>query len=424
VNPVDSPAVPASSAKPIIRRRLVLLTAAAVAVAVVAVWLFLAERQLKSAETELRSGRPDLALQLVDEYLADHPGHGRASAIKARALVASGRPQQALELFETVGAASPVDLHAWAQAYLHLGQWSAARPLLEQAAEQTPDDRDVHHELAACYANLGRYREALDAARTFTQKTQNKARGELMIGTLHRDMGNYRQAAKSYARVLKQEPQGRGLQVTPHEFLYSYGVILLELGQPAEAVDRFEASLAAAASPEAFSDCGRALVQLGRADEAETMWKNALALDPNDRVAREGLATAALRRQDSETAFDYLRPLADDPRLKASTAYLMQRAHAVAGHSEEAQSWQQRAAALRADEQLRSTINRVMIDSPNSPWADVLRAFQSAENGHWDEAASLLARVSFRDPFVTDLRRAVRDRGTLPSLKDLPISQF
>jgi hypothetical protein len=73
---------------------------------------------------------------------------------------------------------------------------------------------------------------------------------------------------------------------------------------------------------------------------------------------------------------------------------------------------------------LKSTVERVLTEAADTPWAATLRAYRSAEQGRWAEAEQQLAGAPADEPFVMSLREAVRRRGPPPPLKDLPISQF
>lgn len=380
------------------------------------------DRPLDDANVALEAGRPVEALRIANELLRSRPGDGPAAAVKARALVAIGRVREAAALFEKHGAASDDELHDFAKALLAIGRWESARPLLEQYVRRNPTDPDALHELAACYAKLGKSREALATATEFAKQPGQEARGQLLIGTICRDSGNERQAADAYARVLELRPDADGLQVAPADFLHAYAQVLLNVGEPDSALPLLQRSLAITPTAAAYVDLGRAEEQLGRIEEAAKAWRAALALDPGDRTAREGLAGAALGRGDAAAAIDLLTPLTEEPT--ASTAYLFQRAYALSDDMAESARWKDRADALRSRERLQSTVAKVLTDSPDSPWAAALRAYRSAEQGQWTEAEKHLAGAPADEPFVTELREAVRRRGPLPPLSDLPISRF
>lgn len=406
------------------RRLVVVISIGATVAIMIAGIIWWRERALAEAELALEANQPIRALRLAEDHLRSHPGHGRASAIRARALVATGRHREAVELFETVGAATADDLHAWARALLLEGRWESARLLLEQVVLQEPQHADALHELTACYANVGRYEKAIETAQRFAALPGLEARGDALTGTLYRDMGNQRQAANAYARVLEREPDAEGLQVGAAEFFDAYGLLLLDLGEPKQAAELFKRSLAVNSTAVVHSDLGRAYEQLGQLEDAEQAWRQALAIDPREPVAREGLAAAALGRGEPHKAVEWLLPVADRPGLSASTAYLIQRALAAAGDTASANEWQERTESLRTEERRRAAVNRILLDAPDSAWAAVVRAYRFAEVGNWGEAETQLRDVPPDDPFIVDLRNAIRTRGPLPSLNRLPISRF
>ena len=70
-------------------------------------WTWWQERPLREAERALEAGNAVRALGQADYYLDAHPGSGRAEAARARALAALGRVDEAVQIYERVGAAGP-----------------------------------------------------------------------------------------------------------------------------------------------------------------------------------------------------------------------------------------------------------------------------------------------------------------------------
>src|SRR5688500_6884722 len=77
------------------------------------------------------------------------------------------------------------------------------------------------------------------------------------------------------------------------------GEILASAGLEEEALARFEPALdAAPENPEVIEAVGRALLNLGRLEEAEASFLDALELDPEWIAPRMGLAMVALSRDE------------------------------------------------------------------------------------------------------------------------------
>src|SRR5206468_3899105 len=131
------------------------------------------------------------------------------------------------------------------------------------------------------------------------------------------------------------------------EFLLLYGESLLEDGRPAEA----RPLLARAAQLFPTADVQNALAdaceQLGDRQEAASLWRQVVAVDAGNRIAREGLARAALENRSPDEALRWLEPLLSSDDLRSSAAYQAQRAAVMAGDTESAAKWQERHEALR-----------------------------------------------------------------------------
>ena len=405
-----------------------LLIVVAVSSSVVGLVLwFEQDRPLHEMESALKARQTSLALQLVGRYLQDHPDDARAQAIKARILVEAGQLTEALRLFHRTGASDAADIHAWAKAHLLRQEWSDALPVLERLLQLSPNDPDALHEITACRSFLGKYRQAFESAERLAAQPGHEARAWLQIGTLHENLGNKHSAAEAWARVLEHAPQAESLQVPAADFFGEYGQVLLEDGHPENAVEKFRRSLTLKEDAEIRSGLGQALRQIGDENGAIAAWKQAVESVPALREPRESLADVALKAGRFEEARSWLEPALTGLNVPSSTTYLMQRICLASGDREAAQTWQARTEELRKREKLKSAINHVLVESPESFWARAIRAYQFAEAGNWHQAevlTSALLAESTRQPFLLELGTCVRMRGPLPSLELLPIHQF
>ena len=405
-----------------------LLTVVVVSFSVVGlvIW-FEQDRPLHEIESALKTHQTPLAIQLVGRYLRDHPDDARAQVIKARILVEAGQLTEALRLFHRVGASDAVDLHAWAKAHLLRQEWSDALPVLERLLQLSPNDPDALHEITACRSFLGKYSQAFESANRLAAQPGHEARAWLQIGALHENLTNKRSAVEAWTKVLEYEPQAKNLQVSAAEFFGEYGQVLLEDGHPERACDVLRRSLTLKEDAEIRSSLGQALRQTGDEIGATAAWKQALELTPTLREPRESLADVALRAGQLKEARNWLEPALTGLNVPSSSTYLMQRICLASGDREAAQTWQARTEELRNREKLRSAINHVLVESPESFWARAIRAYQFAEAGNWHQAEGLTSALlaeSARQPFLLELAACVRKRGPLPSLELLPIHQF
>lgn len=385
------------------------------------------ERPLAEAEQLWLAGDYQQAAGLADYFLDSHPGHGRALVIKARALTRLGKAEEAAELFELAGASDARDTHLWAESLLMMGQFSDALQLLQRVLELEPHNTDALYEITTCRMRLRQYRDALKSAASFTQRPGCEARGRLLLATIYHDLHNHEQAIIECQRVLELEPDGEHLQIPRHEIFILYGRTLLEAGKPKDALPVLGRSILLRPTAEAYFFLGQAADQVGEPARADSLWQSALKLENMHVEAREALANLAITKLDGQKALEWLKPLEADPNLRASTAYLFQRASVLVKDNEAAAKWQARTEALRKHERLTGTLNRFVSDAPNSYWSWIIRAHQFAEAGNWEQAGAILQLAPIEgkeDPFVSDLKAAVKNRSALPQLDRIPIKDF
>lgn len=387
-------------------------------------YLWWDEQPLRDANEALLRGESTQAMKIVQKYLKTHPPHDGALALKARIFVALGRYDEALELFAKVGPASLADIKSCAQAYLHLEQWVQAVGLLEQAVRLSPRDPDVLHEITAARAFLGQSKLAMETAKELAKIPGYEARGYVQVGSLERDRQNREKAINAWLKVLDFDPELKQIQIPGEVFYHDLGVLYLDDGDSKSALKMLEKSVQIKPMALGLVHRGQAKLQLGQKEAAIEDWKRALELEPSHREAREDLASAALDRRKPEEAREWLLPLAASPRVKSSTTYLLQRCAALQGNQADVEHWRKETAQLRKLERINVTVDHLLIESPQSFWAQVMRAYRFAEAGNWVQAEILvepLRKNAVKQPFLKDFISAVDSHGTLPNLEKLPI---
>ncbi|MFQ5733162.1 MAG: tetratricopeptide repeat protein [Planctomycetaceae bacterium] len=409
--------------------RLVMLALIASGLVASVIWgtLWWTERPFARIESQLQDGEFDLALKSIHAYRREQGSSTRLAVLRARALTGLGRWRESVKIFERVGPDDARAHRAFADALLHLKQWSVAEGVLQELLKLTGDDEDALHELTICRMRLGRYDEALESARRAAAIPGNEGRGNVLIGKIHETQNNTRLAIESWTRVLEIRPDAKGLQVTPGEFFAMYGSALLDGGQPERAVSMLRRSAKLRPHAETFVLIGKACIRLDRKSEAVAAWKRAIALDRRNRESREELANAALQTSAPREAVDWLLPLVEGGVEHSSTAYLLQRAYSLLKDDKVSAHWRQRVKELRLREDRRAAIEHSLIEAPRSFWSRFVRAHRLAAAGNWREAEFLVNGLLKQEPHVPllqDLATAVRTRGELPSLDRLPIDQF
>jgi tetratricopeptide (TPR) repeat protein len=313
-----------------------------------------------------------------------------------------------------------------AQAYLMKLLWTKALPLLEQTVKVQPTNAEALYQVSKCRIELGRQKAALESAEQLAQIKGNEARAHYLIGWLHTNLGNNQKAAEAMAMVLQHEPNADNLPIHPAVFFLDYGHLLLRAGQPELALVPLKRSVKIQPSSSGFLGLGNAASQLGNNEQALQAWKAALKEAPSNAAARRALANDALQNAKPNEALDWLKPLAESPRLSAGTAYLFQRAYSGLKDEVGIKAWTEKTAVLRKKEEFRSSLDAMITDDPDGFWARVARTHDYASQGNWDQAESLLPSIlqdAPGDPFIIELADAVRRRVELPAIEQIPISQ-
>lgn len=387
------------------------------------------ERPLRQAEALLLSGTPTgpaQALKIVDAWLRSNGDSGSGQALKARILVRLGDPDQALRILQQVGADEVTEMQAWTEACLLLERWTSALPVLEHLAKLQPQNADVLHQLSACRAKLGRYDDAVNAARRFAALPECEARGQTLIGMLERDRANYQKCVEAWDQLFRIQPDATGLQISPAEIFLEYGKALLQLGRNDEAVPVLQKSASLQQTADAAAFLGKALAGSGRPAEAESAWKTAVQLNPESRIAREGLAELSLQNARFTDALQWLTPLENSPSLRSSTAFLLQRTYALLKQPEKSSAWKERITQLKREEDARIQMEQVIFTSPDSLWAQVFQAWHLAEQQNPEQAKTVLFPFVRDDshPFIKKLWTALEQGSAIPGLNEVPMDVY
>ena len=233
---------------------------------------------LRQATLCIQRGEWLSAEGIVRFVLEEHPNHAEALRLLAELCFAQGRPAEALDAYDAVLSAAPLD-----------GESAYNRGVVLSA--------------------LGRHEDALasfDAAL--------KRRPRDIAALINR--GNALHAMRRFADALACFDAALGIAPDNADVLYNRGNALMALGRHGEAVAAFDIALALRPDqPEVLLNRGIALAALGRHDEAFEAYAAVLAIDPRRAEARynQGNALRALER-DAEALASYDAALALQPQ--------------------------------------------------------------------------------------------------------------
>ncbi len=235
-----------------------------------------------------QKGDLSAGIELIERALALKPRSARALLNLGNAQLALKRSEEALKSFRRLAAINPDDVQALrgqGRALVALFRPAEAMPLLSKALRLRPQDHEIMNDIGTCHAVA---REFIEARKAFSSALRLRPdyRGALInlanvLGELHL----YRQSAQLYHRLLEGNPNDIVL-------LTNLARVLRRLWQADKALEPATRALEVAPNgPNVKLVMGNVLMDLGRNDEAQGYFKEAIASDPGS--VPEALASYA-----------------------------------------------------------------------------------------------------------------------------------
>jgi arylsulfatase A-like enzyme/Flp pilus assembly protein TadD len=235
------------------------------------------------------AGRPDEAMRLFREILAERPSFANAYANLAHVLAEQGRFEEAigvLELALAKGAETESMLSRLGCYLQEAGRLEDSARVLETVIRANPDDAEAYNFLGITYARLGRRDDALRAIEHLLTLDPSYASAYVNLGSIHLAASDFTSAETSLRKALSIDPK-----------------------------------LATA-----WNGLGVALASTGRGEEALDAWRRTIDLDPREYETLYNLGTLLTKLNRFEEAIGYLerfvaeappsRFAADIPKVK------------------------------------------------------------------------------------------------------------
>lgn len=261
----------------------------------------LSEIAVRRGRLRLGAGRPDLALEVLDETLAGAPPGAPKSVtallLRAEILTALERPGEAQRVLEEVQQrepGSPVAAAGIARALLDQGKHSEAREFLRSALPKVPVQPSLFLLLAESEAGLGSIPDAIATVKKGLEPLPKSTELWVRLGELSISANSWVEAAGAFAHALALDGENAPLHVRA-------GFVSEKLGHPNEALALYDrATQLDPANKYAWSSRGLALLATGRPDDAQASFDRALALDSDFDAAKEGKKLALQRTRDGQ----------------------------------------------------------------------------------------------------------------------------
>ena len=158
---------------------------------------------------------------------------------------------------------------------------------------------DTGHELLS----LGKVKEAQELYEQLLKQVPENSHIHYCLGAVAHKRKDYEGAYKYFETALKKNPRN-------HKALVAMGFTLLDLGKPEEAVEYCEKSLEIKRDIENVSLYGTVLKLLGRFEESEKMFREAIKLNPNEMLAYKDIISSRKMTKD-DSIIDELQTVYD-----------------------------------------------------------------------------------------------------------------
>ncbi|HTI47164.1 MAG TPA: type IV pilus biogenesis/stability protein PilW [Casimicrobiaceae bacterium] len=188
-----------------------------------------------------------------------------------------------------------------------------------KAQEATlPQRAQQHADLAAGYYERGQFDVALQELAEAQRLDPSNARVYNVYGLVYTMMGDNKKAEESFRQALSLAPNDS-------EIHHNWGVFLCATGRAREAIPEFDQAIRNPLykTPEtALINAGKCSVTLGDLAKANTYFRQAMAVSPNNPVAAYNLALLAYRENRLDEARGWMRPVMQQQTPPPEALYL------------------------------------------------------------------------------------------------------
>jgi tetratricopeptide (TPR) repeat protein len=236
-----------------------------------------ADEAMQEAIAAIQARQPDRAHRIAAEVIAKHPRHPGALHVLGLALLAQGRPREAVLPLEQAASLAPdpaIETHLGI-ALRQSGQTARALEALQRATARERPFPLAFHELGVLLFSLRRLDEAQSVLERGLALAPAMTELSVMLGGIYLDRGDRAAAKVAFARALTSAPGHPGA-------LFGLGSALADEGEFAAAAERFRQALVRDPSyAQAQLSLANCLLELGRFDEAVASLRAAVKVAPH-----------------------------------------------------------------------------------------------------------------------------------------------
>ncbi len=269
------------------------------------------DEALARAAKMLEDDQTAEAIASLQALRTQHPREARVVVLLGKALLAAGRPKDAVALLEpwVLEVGGPADAYdLLGQALLALDRPEEAAAALSKARSEKARDPDFLRRLARAFIRAGRGEDAVPVLLQLRRLEPKAVDAEVALGHVYEMQRNYTEAVRHYARAVELAPD---MEVVFWRMIRVYR----RLGKLKEARHRVARFL------EDHPDNPAGLLFVASIDYGARKWKAAqrgllryLELEPDDWVGWMGLGAVHYRLHRYDEAFDaWKKALAHKP---------------------------------------------------------------------------------------------------------------
>lgn len=276
----------------------------------------------QQARTAWEQGTLDLALDILNQGLQDHPQAFALHQLRGDMLATSRHTEAALQSYDTVLASRPGAVHVrWAKwsVLLRSGQVEEAVSELQRIAAIDPQNPLMYLRLARELRKLDRLEDAFEAAKKAVELGPDMLNWRLALARARFDILDYTGAEREVQFVLERVSPGSPLELSAKNLLTVF------FGST-ERGRRFAPVMTPDANPKQLRDWsmiraeGYRLFEAGRFQEAEPVYRELLRLNPMDPLANQHLSLILMGLGRCKEALAFAQPGAEfDPMDEEQT---------------------------------------------------------------------------------------------------------
>jgi tetratricopeptide (TPR) repeat protein len=277
------------------------------------------ENVAERAKGVWESGAPNRALEILNEWTQDNPHTLIVDKLRGDILATSRRPREAVQAYETALAAKPTALDIrWAKwsVLIRWGQREESIAELQRIAQVDAKNPLIHLRLAQELRRQDRLEESLESYKRAVDLVPEMLSWRLGSARARFDVLDYQGAFSELEYVLQRVPPGSPLEI-PARNLQS---VIIGDTSASERGRRFNPVLTPEGTADQFKEWAaiRAhawrLFAAGHYEQAEPIYRRVLALNPRDPTAVHQLGLILMELGRCEEALTIFRKMSDlDP---------------------------------------------------------------------------------------------------------------